>query len=53
MNELTTALKILQANVTVMYYKTHQYHWNLEGIEFTQYHDFFGDLYQDVYNSID
>jgi starvation-inducible DNA-binding protein len=36
-----------------MYYKTHQYHWNLEGIEFTQYHDFFGDLYQDVYNSID
>ena len=53
MNELVTALKILQANATVMYYKVHQYHWNVEGIEFSQYHDFFGDLYVDVYNSID
>ena len=53
MNELVTALKILQANATVMYYKVHQYHWNIEGIEFTQYHEFFGDLYEDVYNSID
>jgi starvation-inducible DNA-binding protein len=53
MNELVTALKILQANATVMYYKVHQYHWNVEGIEFTQYHEFFGDLYEDVYNSID
>jgi starvation-inducible DNA-binding protein len=53
MNELVTALKILQANATVMYYKVHQYHWNVEGIEFTQYHEFFGDLYVDVYNSID
>ena len=53
MNELVTALKILQANATVMYYKVHQYHWNIEGIEFTQYHEFFGDLYVDVYNSID
>ena len=53
MNELTTAIKVLLANATVMYYKAHQFHWNIEGIEFTQYHDFFGDLYTDVYNSVD
>lgn len=53
MSELINALKTLQANVTVMYYKVHQYHWNVEGIEFTQYHEFFGDLYEDIYNSID
>jgi starvation-inducible DNA-binding protein len=53
MNELTTAIKVLLANATVMYYKAHQFHWNIEGIEFTQYHDFFGDLYTDVYESVD
>lgn len=53
MDELIAALKVLQANATVMYYKAHQFHWNVEGIEFTQYHDFFGDLYEDIYNSID
>ena len=53
MNELTTAIKVLLANATVMYYKAHQVHWNIEGVEFTQYHEFFGDLYTDVYNSVD
>ena len=53
MNELTTAIKVLLANATVMYYKAHQFHWNIEGKEFTQYHEFFGDIYTDVYNSID
>jgi starvation-inducible DNA-binding protein len=53
MNELTTAIKVLLANATVMYYKTHQFHWNVEGIEFTQYHTFFEEIYTDVYNSVD
>jgi len=53
MNDLTIAIKVLLANATVMYYKAHQFHWNIEGTEFTQYHEFFGDIYTDVYNSID
>ena len=53
MDELKTAIKVLLANATVMYYKAHQFHWNVEGIEFTQFHEFFGDLYSDVYGSID
>jgi len=53
MDELKTAIKVLLANATVMYYKTHQFHWNVEGIEFTQYHTFFEEIYTDVYNSVD
>ena len=53
MNELVAALKILMANQTFMYFKVHTYHWNIEGVEFSQYHDFFGNLYIDIYNSVD
>jgi starvation-inducible DNA-binding protein len=53
MNELVAALKILMANQTFMYFKIHTYHWNVEGIEFSQYHDFYSDLYQDIYGAID
>ena len=53
MNELTIALKILLANQTFAYYKAHTYHWNVEGIEFSQYHDFYSDLYSDWYGAID
>jgi starvation-inducible DNA-binding protein len=41
------------ADTFVMYFKTHSFHWNLEGIEFPQYHEFFGDLYEDVYSAVD
>ena len=53
MNEIVAALKILMANQTFMYFKVHTYHWNIEGVEFSQYHDFFGNLYIDIYNSVD
>jgi starvation-inducible DNA-binding protein len=53
MDDLKLALKILLADTFVMYFKSHSYHWNVEGIEFSQYHDFFGDLYEEVYGSID
>jgi starvation-inducible DNA-binding protein len=41
------------ANVFVMYFKAHSFHWNVEGVEFSQYHEFFGDLYEDIYDSVD
>jgi len=53
MDELKIAIKVLLANTTVMYYKAHQFHWNVEGVHFTQYHEFFGDIYEDVYGSVD
>jgi starvation-inducible DNA-binding protein len=53
MTELESSLNELMANVFVMYFKTHSFHWNVEGVEFSQYHEFFGDLYEDIYNSVD
>ena len=47
------ALKVLMANQTFAYFKVHTYHWNVEGIEFSQFHDFYSDLYTDLYNAID
>lgn len=31
----------------------HGFHWNVEGPLFTQYHDFFGKIYEDIDGTID
>lgn len=53
MEQLTAALHIALANTFVMYFKAHSYHWNVEGSDFTQYHDFLGDLYEDLHGAVD
>ena len=53
MNELIATLKLALGNTFFMYYKTQAYHWNVEGMEFSQYHDFFGDMYGDLYGAVD
>lgn len=41
------------SNTFLMYYKAHSYHWNIEGEDFPQMHEFFGDLYDELYGSVD
>ena len=41
------------SNAVVMYFKAHGYHWNVEGQDFREFHDFFQDIYEDVYSAID
>lgn len=53
MNKLTAAMRIVLANVFIMYFKAHAAHWNVEGPMFSQYHEFFGDLYDELYGSVD
>lgn len=53
MNELQIALKIALANTYVMYFKASSYHWNVEGMHFSQYHEFFQCLYQELYSAVD
>lgn len=36
-----------------MYFKAQSFHWNVEGILFSQYHDFFGKIYEEVYSAVD
>lgn len=41
-------------NITVDFYqRAHSMHWNVVNPMFPMYHDFFGDVYQEVYSSID
>jgi starvation-inducible DNA-binding protein len=53
MEELIAATRVSLANTFIMYFKTQAFHWNIEGIEFSQYHDFFADIYEDVYGAVD
>jgi len=50
---LADSLKHLLANSYAFTIKAQLFHWNVEGPNFPQYHEFFGDLYEEVYNSID
>ena len=53
MDELVKALKIAFATEFSFYLKAHQFHWNVEGPLFEQYHALFGTIYEEVYGSID
>jgi starvation-inducible DNA-binding protein len=53
MNELVEALKKAQATSFAFYLKAHNYHWNVEGSNFSEYHEFLGDLYAEVWGAVD
>ena len=50
---LLDELKKEHADAFTFYLKAHFYHWNVEGSDFPQYHDFLQNLYQEVFASID
>jgi len=51
---LADSLKTLLATEYAFVIKAQFFHWNVEGPDFAQLHEFFGELYEEVYeNSID
>ena len=50
---LADALKTLLATEYAFVIKAQQFHWNVEGSDFVQLHEFFGNIYEDVYGAID
>jgi starvation-inducible DNA-binding protein len=51
---LADTLKVLLASSYAFVIKTQGFHWNVEGDNFPQYHEFLGNLYEEVYsNAID
>lgn len=50
---LVDELKTTLADAVVLYLRAHGYHWNVEGPDFHEYHGLFGEIYEDVYASID
>jgi len=53
MDELKTAVKIVMANTYAMYFKAHGFHWNVEGKDFSQFHDFFSGIYEELFAAVD
>jgi starvation-inducible DNA-binding protein len=53
MDELQTSMKIVFANTYAMYFKAHGHHWNVEGKDFSQLHDFFSTLYLELFAAVD
>lgn len=51
--ELIEKLKSLLATKYAFYVKVQNFHWNVEGPNFAQYHTYFEDLYKEIRKSID
>jgi starvation-inducible DNA-binding protein len=50
---LIDELKRVQADTFAMYNKAHYYHWNVEGADFVQYHEFLNDVYTALWEAVD
>jgi starvation-inducible DNA-binding protein len=53
MNDLVQQMKVVLASSFAMYLKAHNFHWNVEGPNFSEYHKLFGDIYEDIWGSVD
>jgi starvation-inducible DNA-binding protein len=53
MEKLINQLKTILGTNFALYLKSHGYHWNIEGSNFPQYHDFLNDFYNDVWGQTD
>lgn len=47
------AIKTAFASEFAFYLKAHNFHWNVEGPGFYMHHELFGDIYEEVFESID
>lgn len=46
MEQLLNTIKQLLSDNVALKFKSHGYHWNVEGDDFVQFHEFFGDIYE-------
>lgn len=53
MEPLIEQLKVVQATAFSVYLKAHNYHWNVTGPDFIQYHSFLQTVYDQVFESVD
>lgn len=53
MDKLIEQLKVILGTNFALYLKAHNYHWNIEGSNFPQYHDFLNGFYTEVFNQTD
>jgi len=53
MEQLIQQLKVILGTNFALYLKSHNYHWNIEGFNFPQYHSFLDGFYNDVWAQTD
>jgi starvation-inducible DNA-binding protein len=53
MEQLIQQLKVILGTNFALYLKAHNFHWNIEGTNFPQYHSFLDGFYNDVWNQTD
>lgn len=53
MSNLGDKMKVVLANTFCMYLKAHNYHWNITGPDFYQYHAFFETVYTELWGAVD
>ena len=46
-------MKVVLADTFCMYLKAHNYHWNITGPDFYQYHTFFESIYTQLWEAVD
>lgn len=51
--DTVSALKKVLANTFGLYLNAHNFHWNVEGRDFAQLHEFFGGIYEEVHGAVD
>lgn len=50
---LGNSMQVALATVFTFYLKVHNYHWNVTGPHFATLHNFFGEVYEEVWQSVD
>lgn len=53
MDELVQQTKVVLASTFAFYLKAHNFHWNVEGPYFPQYHELFKGVYEDAWGAVD
>lgn len=53
MEQLIQQMKVILGTNFGLYFKSHSFHWNIEGSDFVQYHTFLGDFYTQIWGNTD
>lgn len=53
MDEVVNLMRKSLADSFAFYLKAHNFHWNVEGAGFKQFHDLFGGIYEEVWEAVD
>jgi starvation-inducible DNA-binding protein len=53
MEQLIEQMKVILGTNFGLYFKAHSFHWNVEGPNFAEYHNFLGAFYAAVYEQTD